>query len=1373
MRSPFVPVLNTATRIGVGLLLVGLLGFPLHLSAQRSIGTTSPKRTAIPSVKPPEMRVLSQRQNGATLEVTAQWPTPLSALETAAEPVTVVQLVEQAVQGRFMVAQTLDLPAPAQPILRIVSASYDEIPLPLLKADQESELTFLPAQPMRTDGVGMYRKKPVGSVTARLLTYDSERGDLAPVSTSPGRSPIPHDARFQTGRIFFLPKSASPGGRKRVGGRDLVQDSVTMEGVYRIDRSYLSALGLNPDTIEPDALQIYGNGGQPVPALNSAPRIADLIENPSFVSGGGDGAFGTQDFLLFYAQGPSGWRYAPEEDVPWSHYVHPFSLTNTYFLRVDGANATRVGSSDFPGLSGVTVLNSFTDRHFIENDLFMLEQDGSGSGLDWFGEVVDTDVSTRTILNQAFPGREAGLVTYRTRGVVRSNPAATLAYKSGGQTLGEMTPGVYSIGVNSELNFGARDAVITFTDASAGTDALKLELQLVGQGNDPKGWLDWLEVYYPRALRADGDYLRFTTPPGETGPFEMVLSEFTAEPQVWDVTSPSTIRRLGVAGSSNTYRIQVDVTSDRPRELVAFVPSAASVVVPDAGQRVPNQNLHGIQTFPDFVILTPKVFLEPAEELAEHRRADGLIVEVAEIEAVYNEFSGGVADMRAVRDYFKFLYDRTDDASLELRYALLFGDGHYDFRGITQDENSPLNENLIFPFETDETIYRQASYTSDDYFGLLDDDEGEWRWPGQSQTRPTNPIGPEERVDIGIGRIPAQTLDDAQAVVNKIKHYESPETQGRWRTRYTFVADDDLAGSRDDKDLHTQNADVVAEDVTLRYPEINIDKVYAISFPVETTASGRRIPQATKRIVSLIEEEGILLWNYSGHGGVAGLADERLLTVEDIQQLDNYDKLTVFVTATCSFGKFDTERGTSGAEWLLIKPDGGAVALLTTVRLVVTSSAFGLYNLGLNLELNKHLFTRDEFGLPRRLGDVMRITKNSGAGVQGNNRKFNLLGDPTMRLGLPRRQVEVLTINDQPVGEETVPMRALERIQLKGQVITLDGRPDPTFNGTVEVTVFDAARDVELTDEQHRYLSNAAYSVQSDLIYRGQVRAENGQFSSTFVVPKDISYRNQPGRIALYARSDTDDGLGATDRVIVGGTAPNPVQDGVGPEVTLYLGDDPQFISGGLTTKAPTLTVELQDETGINTVGTGVGHEMLLILDGDQGNAEEIGNRFEGSLDSYQEGTVRITLPEQEPGPHTLEVKAWDVVNNSTTATLAFTVAQTEDLTIRNVLNYPNPTLGGPTRFFFEHNQPSGTPAEVQLRIYTLSGQLIRTMEDFETLPEGFLSGGPVDILWDVRDQDADRVASGAYLYKLRVAIDRLDGERQVVEHIGKLAVMR
>ncbi|MGA7306070.1 MAG: type IX secretion system sortase PorU [Rhodothermales bacterium] len=1342
----------------VALILLTILGWA-HPVQSLGIADDKPGRLI-----PPAITVLESGPTGERSVVAASWRTSLESEITAlGTSFTVLDLVEATTGGIDMASRTFSLPSLQAPVVQVLSSDFESANLSGLSAGTLSQLAdMLPARAVQVVDIGLMQREPVGTLEARMLTFDPASHELRRyrrLTIQTNHAPIR--------RSQLAKRSGIAGGSSHLAvTRSVLADGswfkipVTEDGIYRIDADYLAALGLAPQGVDPARIRIFGNGGKPLPALNGDPRPVDLVEQPIFVSHDNDTAFEPGEYALFYGVGPRGWKYdATERD--WTHYVNSFSNENYYFIEVGGPPGLRLEQGEFPNYADATPLDEFEARMLVDDDLIQLEQDGSGSGLEWFGAFVDSEVPSRTVVSAKPDGIQSGTIRYRSRVIVRSNPAASLQYLSGGTVLATATPGLVDLG--SQTGYIAKDALIDFSEPVPTSGDISLDLRLLGSANDPQGWLDWIEIYYPRSLAATGGYLRFHTPVGEDGRYEFHLTGFSGQPLVWDVTTLGQTSMLAVQQSGSEWIVQVDVPpGSPPRELLAFNTSGASIRTPDPGESIPNQNLHGIESYPEFAIVTAADMLPVAQELAAMRQAEGMSVVVVDIQKIYNEFSGGVPDMRAMRDYFKFLYDRGLNEGSPFLYALLLGDGHFDFRGITEDENSPLNRNVIFPYQTDNTLHKGSSYTSDDYFGLLDDNEGIWKWTSDGG-------GTFERVDIGIGRWPVESVDEARAVLEKVKRYESPASQGAWRTRYTFVADDGPAGSRNDKDLHTQNADVVAEALEGQFPEVNTTKIYAISYPTVTTSNGRRIPDAKRDILTTLND-GTLVWNYSGHGGISGLADERIFTLEDIDQLANDDRMSVFITATCTFGRFDTDREKSGAELLLLKEQGGSVALFTTVRIVVTSSNPSTYNLALNLELNKHLMQRDEEGRGPRLGDALRITKNTSAGLQGNSRKFNLLGDPTMRLGLPNRDVSVVKVNGELVSDTTsIALKALDRVVLDGEVSTSVGR-DPSFEGTVEVTVFDAKRKVEIDPDKQQYIRSGSYTIQNDLIYRGQVRVVDGVFQVTFVVPKDISFSELPGRISMYASSEGGDGFGATEHVDVGGTADNPVVDNEGPVIELFLNDS-TFVSGGLTPPEPLLLVKFRDETGINTVGTGVGHEMLLVIDEDEQDALEIGDRFEAALGSFQSGSLTYRLPEQTIGTHTLRVRAWDVANNSSTSVLDYVVAPTEALVLQNVFNYPNPMVGS-TRFVFEHNQPAGTPAQVELRLYSISGRLLNILDESETLPSGMLPGGPVQIPWDGRDADLDVVSPGVYLYQLKVTVDLPSGEQDSVEHIGRLAVL-
>ncbi|GMQ81468.1 MAG: type IX secretion system sortase PorU [Rhodothermia bacterium] len=1241
----------------------------------------------------------------------------------------------------------------ALPQVSVVTREYDE---QTVLISERAKITKRRSPEAEAVGLGTLRKEPVVSLLARLYQLDESAGVLRRyrklrVSV---RRQVAVPARFVAPRSgnshLQVDESALADGT-------LFKIRITEEGIFRIDRGVLTGLGLSPDSIDPNDIKILGNGGAPVPASNGVFRYADLVENAVFSSGGGDGRFDEGDEILFYAAGPRGWVYAGGE---WVHYVHPFSNDNAYFLKISPGIGSRLTPQPFPGLSGTSVRTSTTGRYVEDIEEFLWSRD-HGSGYDWMSNTIRAGGS-RTILDDLrLPGLLAGTVRYRARAAIASNPRATVAFQSNGTSLAQLT--APRIIVDRAEFPSASPGTISFSESVTAGQTLNLSMTLLNQVSEPQAAVDWVRLTYNQDLVATDDLLRFATEPDLSGPQTYQLRGFSVEPMVWDVSSPSSNAWMGISSVGGGYEFQIDAPSEAgPREMIAFTAASATTLLIENISTVSNQDLHGFAGFPDLVIVTPEVFIDSANRLATHRRQDGLDVQVVLIDQIYNEFSGGVPDMRAIRDYFKFLYDRAPDEASLLQYALLFGDGHYDFRNLSGVEN-PEN-NWIFPFESAESLNTDASYTSDDYFGLLDDDEGVWAYSTFSAVS-------SERVDIGIGRLPAQNRAEADLLVDKIIQYESPESLGAWRSRYVAVADDGptgLAGIQDDADLHLQNIDQVVELIRGGlYPEIDIDKIYGESFD-RVFQNGFKLPGATKEVNAVLNA-GTLVFNYSGHGGPEGLAQEDIFTKEHAEQLTNGNRLPLFITATCSWGWWDLNNGTSGAEALLMNDSGGAIALFTTVRLVYTSGDTTSLNAGLNRALNLELFRADVEGKPRRLGDVLRLTKNTTVGLQGNSRKMGLLGDPSMRFGLPTGDIQVESLNSIPLETNTGQLKALDLVQISGRVNYPDGSLNTTFNGAAKVTVFDAVRNVPLVKQVR--MPTPYYQIREDLIWRGDVEVQSGQFTAQFVVPKDISYSNEPGRVTVYAASADVDALGYSENFLVGGTSDKPPNDDVGPEIELFL-NDTTFVSGGLVPVSPEVIVRLFDQSGVNTVGAGVGHEMLLVLDGDESAAQDISSGFVSDKNSYQRGEARWPLGPISPGPHSLTVRVWDVLNNSSSADLLFSVSDDEVLRITNVYNYPNP-MNRETRFVFDHNQPTGTPAQVQIRIYTLKGRPIRTIDTEEALPEGVLTGSSVQIQWNGRDEDFDRLATGIYLYKLRVEVEQPDGSVKVSERIEKLAVIR
>lgn len=1254
--------------------------------------------------------------------------------------------------GLLTASHALELPAKSFPNVQLVSREYDEQPVPVTRVDNDP---WVERPVVWAAGLGTSQKRHLVNIVTMPHRLDVAGGRLERlrrlvvlVSFTAPAGPPTAEAAFAAGKR--VTQSVLSDGI-------LFRISVAEDGVYRINRGLLSSLGVNPDIVDPDAVQLFTNGGRPLPALVGADRIDDYREIPAVRTGGSDGRFDAADEVLFFASGPAGWNWTQNG---FEHFVHPFSNDNAVILKIGSSSGAALATLTDGSTATAPLQTSTQGRQVVDLEEIVWSRE-HGSGHDWVSNRIRPG-SDRTVFSDLrLPGLLAGTVEYETRVAIASNPRATVAMLSDGVVLGQRT--ATTITSNDAEAPAASPTTFSFVQQVAAGQPLNLSMRLLNQTNDPQAALDWVRMVYEQALVASDGELRFTTRPNQSSAQRFQMEGFASAPRVWDVTAGLMHHAYFVEASGGAHVVHVPLQGDgsTPRDLVAFTSESVRDVTAEQVRSVTNQNLRSISTWPDLVIVSAEPFAAASERLAEHRRSQGLEVVVVTQAQVFNEFSGGIPDMRAVRDYMAFLYGRTNNPDLIPKYLLLFGDGHYDYRGLSGLQDAQVNH--VFPFETAESFRTVASYTSDDYFGLLDRDEGLWEF---QQIWTVS----EERLDVGVGRLPAQTASEAAMLVDKLIRYDDPATFGTWRSTYTAIADDGptgLSAQQNDADLHLTNIDQVvqfiADDV---YPAINVKKIYGETYE-RVFLNGYRIPEARKDIIDAIER-GTLVLNYSGHGGPDGLAQEAIFTREDAATLTNGDLLPVMITATCSFGWWDLEEEQSGAEVMLLNPAGGAIALLTSVRLAYTNPGQTSLNAGLNRALNREMFLRDD-GQPRRLGDILRVTKNTDVGLEGNSRKFNLLGDPSMRLGLPAGEAVVESLSGVDLTSSTGQLKALDKVTVSGTIRDETGLIDTSFDGIVNVSVFDAERRISIKERRFHIADH--FRQREDLLWRGDVRAQGGRYEAEFVVPKDISYTDLPGRIAVYAQNGGQQALGYSERFLVGGTSDSPPDDNVGPDIDLHIGDS-TFVSGSSVGSDPELIVSLFDDSGINTVGTGVGHEILLAVDGNEEEAVDIGSAFVAEPDSYQEGEIRWQLDGLEPGPHTVSVRAWDVLNNSNTAQISFSVANNEVLDVFNVYNYPNP-MNRETRFIFEHNQPGGTPAEVQIRIFTLSGRPIRTIHSDEALPEGVLGNGPLVVHWDGKDDDLDRPATGVYLYRIRIAVNRANGERQVSEHVEKLAIIR
>ncbi len=1137
-----------------------------------------------------------------------------------------------------------------------------------------------------------YRKNPDNGKIEKLISF------IPDIRQVPGPSPV---LKMNQGVRSYASRSVLAEGK-------WYKIQIAQTGIHKLTYADLKKIGLQ----NPDKIRIYGNGGRQLPYSSGLERTDDLIENQIYIEKGTDGIFNDGDYVLFYGSGPVIWKYDSGQKI-FTHRLHLYSDFAYYFLTEDLGSGKRVGVHNAAGLVPQSTVTTFDAYDFREKDSLNLIK----TGRQWCWKHF-RDVMPEWGFNFSFPNRVSTEVIKVTASLwarsPRTSPNSKFYLLEGATRFATVElPGVYT---NNYESLYASSSITNskFTPAS---DNFRINLQFLQSNPASEGWLDYLILNTRCNLIFDGGQLPFResreTAPGKVLKYHIVKA--TASHMVWDVTNQGDIKQqtLTIAGDGVEFTAAADVL----REYVVFDPASAKLLSPaytgEGLGLIQNQNLHGFES-QEMVILVHDDLKAQAIDLAQfHKDNSGLTSVIVSPAQIYNEFSSGMTDATAIRDFLKMFYDRSS-GSPKLKYFLFFGDGSYD------NKNIPKAFRTMLPtYQSLESLYPTSSYVTDDFFGLLD--TGEEMEPGL--------------LDIGIGRFPVITENEASIIIDKIRQYYSPSSLGDWRNLVCFIGDDE------DGNAHMRDANTLADMLSAEYPAFNVEKIFLDAYQQISLPQGERYPEVNRAINDRMKK-GALIMNYLGHGSKKGLAHEEILTVSDIKNWENPGQYPLFMTATCEFSRFDDSTTVSAGEWVLLNPTGGGIALFSTSRLVYSSPNFIL-----NREFYNCAFKRHEDGSRYTLGDIMRLTKNA-VGEEQNKLNFTLLGDPALVLSYPDVGIRMDEINGKPIGEFTDTIKALSRTTVKGHVIDLQGNKIPDFDGIVMPSVYD--KEIRLTNLSNDGGPIMEFAVRNSILFRGKASVKDGEFSFNFMIPKDIAYQVGTGKFSFYGKTDTYDGHGVDQRVRIGGSEGASSNDQTGPQVGVFL-NDTTFATGGICNETPVLLIRIQDESGVNTTGNGIGHDITATLDGNQQNVIVLNDYYESDLDDYRSGTIRYPFGKLSPGEHTLRVKVWDIVNNSTESELHFTVTNSDEIILDHVLNYPNPFTTR-TDFYFEHNQ-GNQPLDVLIQVFTIGGKLVKSFEflasDQTQINAGSFRVGPVT--WDGLDDFGDRIGRGTYFYRVRV----------------------
>lgn len=1102
--------------------------------------------------------------------------------------------------------------------------------------------------------------------------------------------------------------------------------SLPNKGIYKLTYEQLDSLGILSQPIPSQHVQLLSNHAKMLPFINQEDRMEDLKEIPLKMYDDNDGTFNEGDYFIFYGIA-EGVDFYDNTVQLIKNEINQYSDSNYVFLNTNAINGKRIPTYN-SNSSAVDTIRNYTKmtHHELEVTNFIK------SGKTWVGEQFENNTLNFKIDYTPPVNEERKISSYYkvcSRSANYTDNIVSFIINKDTVSKTQLNK-VSTIYYNDFVKFASSQSLDTLNQ-----DSLNVSFSYHQTAN-PNVWLDYFILNTLEQLKYKGGFSFIEKDTDfQTHSYSIYSTDSL---QVWDVTNFDDVKNLNINHSGLNQAFSS--IQDTVREYFIF--TADDYKSPIFNEVTTAQNLHGA-TSSNYIIITVPKFKEQAERLLSlHKDKDNLSGQIFYTQEIFNEYSSGRHEATAIRDFIKSIYLKGLSTTDSLQYVLLMGDGSYDHKN-----RLPNNNNLIPTFQSDNSVKLTSSYVTDDIYGLLDPHEGQYNAGDQ--------------LDISIGRLPVYQVNTAKQIVDKIYEYYNQydksnvyndieksllTSNGSWKNNILFIADDE------DNNEHMKQADKLAELVDTTINELNIKKLLLDSYAQESSISGHTSPEANKALMDHLHN-GVLILNYTGHGGELGWTEEQLFQIDDITNAKNRHTLPLLMTATCEFSRFDNPVHKSAGEYLINQEKGGAIALFTTVRLV-----FSLPNFKLNktfYQILRQSINNDQI----RLGDVFRLTKviNNGG---TNDRNFTLLGDPALKLAFPLFNTPIDSIVENNALTDT--LRSLSRPKMYGHIESKQGSFQSNYNGWAEIKIYDKKRSTVTLDNDNNGIV-FDYETQEDLLFRGQTKITNGKWEIDFIIPKDIRLNYDLGKISVYTiDSSGNDGSGYSKSYVIGGSSNNITLDNQGPIISVFL-EDTSFTFGDEVIPTPLFISHLSDSSGINIMNNDIGKDITLTIDEDFENTIVLNSKYKTDQSTYKKGEIIVPLDEMKNGRHSLTLKAYDNQNNSSQAYTEFLIESNPQIALSRVLNYPNPFTTS-TDFYFEHNQ-SSNELNIQIQIITISGKLIKTITS--NLSANSQRIGPIH--WDGKDDFGDAIGRGVYIY--RVIVENSEGDK--IEKLEKLVILK
>lgn len=1049
---------------------------------------------------------------------------------------------------------------------------------------------------------------------------------------------------------------------------------VTENGVYGIDCATLQSLGVDVQNLNPSHIRLFGNTPGVLPEHNAKERYDDLTEIAIQVTGSEDGSFDGNDKILFYANGPVNMKLTVFNMFGYER--NPYTDTLYYFLCVD---------SDVPGLrmqekpsapvEGGGEVTSYVDCVYRDND----ELSPYASGRTWYGDLFTAQEGYEEFVFD-IPGLDVTKPVWTASKVLgRGRSSFTYSLKVNDNAIIHN----YSFAPYQQQHreFGKEHE--TMKSCSIQSGPIRLRYEINPNETNPMLYIDYFTIAFWRALRFRGHETPFVVVSSQIDESQGTLVRVegvNADVRCWEVTDPMcpVTQQTDLSGAELSFGV------DEPSEHRYHLFDAEGVKEVASCYPIRNQNLHGI-TDAELLIITPREFWNPSEALAVfHRERDAMDCVLVDVKEIFNEFGTGIPDPTAIRDFIRMVYLRSNG---NLKYVLLMGKGTHDFRRLKGVDN-----NFVPTYQMASNAFLEVeSKCSDDYYALMDANEG---------------IDCEGLVDLGVGRIPITTAEQGDGVVAKIMHYaDLAQCYGPWKNNHLMMADNDAR-------TYMNYAEDLERVLDTAWHNATVKKLYLDSYPLVNTPSGIRIPQANKVLMDYLEK-GVGVMSYTGHGGVTGLPAEQVLTISDILSMTNYDNLPFVHTATCEFSKFDNPNVVSAGEHMMLNPQGGAIAMLTTTR-----PTYAPNNHNMSKSFHEHVYDRDGENT-LRFGDIFRIVKADH--YSKANLVYVLFGDPALRFYYPTHDIRT-----ERLGGEDI-------CTVEGYIKSPNAHIDTEFNGVLYYRVYDQK---SVCTTLGNYSDPMDYSFFNDVLFEGKASVTDGRFSFQFPVPANVNPNSGNGRLSYYAFDSIRnvEANGVFDALHM--ESPD-VTDDQGPDIHLYW-NTPDFADGSIVSRNGVLYADLYDEHGIYHYNVSIGRDMVLKSNVPTYDNLILNEQYESVVDDYQRGRVVLPINDLQDGIYEFSLKAWDTQNNASEADIMFVVQQGNFLA--QVHNTPNP-FTDETWFSFTHGDMTDH-LSVVIEVFDMMGRRLTELHEETDAVCGVVN----PIHWD-----GSVFKAGLYLYKITI----------------------